>query len=221
VFFAVTRRSLLPASIEEYVLALAPEDAIAARLREETARLPQAGMQIGADQAALLALLVKTSGARRALEIGTFTGYSALAVARALPADGTLLCCDVSAEWTAIARRYWSEAGVSDRITLKLAPALETLAALHETRAARIDFAFIDADKANYDAYYEACLALARPGALIALDNPLWSGRVAEPGSGDADTEALKALNAKLSDDPRVDACLLTIGDGMTLARVR
>ena len=213
----MAHRSLLPDDVENYVLALAPEDAIARALREETARLPQAGMQIGADQAAFLALLVRLAGARRAVEIGTFTGYSALAIARALPADGTLLCCDISAEWTAIARRYWAQAGVDARITLKLAPALETLAGLAEP----IDFAFIDADKSNYDGYYEAVLKLSHRGTLIAIDNTLWSGRVADEARGDADTEALKALNLKLRDDPRVDACLLTVGDGVTLVRVR
>jgi predicted O-methyltransferase YrrM len=217
----MTRRSLLPRPVEDYVLALAPEDEIARRLRSETARLPQAGMQIGPDQAAFLALLVRTVGARRALEIGTFTGYSALAIARALPADGRLTCCDVSAEWTGIARRYWSEAGVDSRIDLKLAPALETLAQLRAGGAEPLDFVFIDADKVNYAAYFEACVGLARPGALIAIDNTLWSGRVAEEGRGDADTEALKALNRQLRTDTRVDAVLLSVGDGVTLARVR
>jgi predicted O-methyltransferase YrrM len=215
----MSKRTLLPDAVEAYVLAMAREDDVARRLREETARLPQAGMQIGADQAAFLALLVRAIGARRALEIGTFTGYSALAIARALPDDGRLTCCDVSVDWTAIARRYWAEAGVDAKIDLRLAPALETLAALRAADATPFDFVFIDADKASYAAYYEACLALTRPGALIAIDNTLWSGRVVRERRGDADTEALKALNLALRDDPRVDAVLLPVGDGLTLVR--
>jgi len=192
------------------------------RLREETAKLPQAGMQIGADQGALLALLAKLVSARRAIEIGTFTGYSALAVASALPADGRLICCDVSEEWTSVARRYWKEAGVADRIELRLAPATETLAELLKQGGAEsFDLAFIDADKGNYDAYYESCLKLVRRGGAIALDNMLWSGKVADPDAHDEDTDALRALNAKIRDDKRVDACLLTVGDGVMLARKR
>ena len=179
-------------------------------------------MQIGADQGALLALLVHSIGARMALEIGTFTGYSALAVAMALPADGKLVCCDKSEDWTAIARRYWKEAGVAEKIELRLGPALETLAALERERGAgSFDFAFIDADKAAYDAYYEGCLRLLRPGGLVALDNMLWSGAVADPKEHSADTDALRALNAKIRDDARVESCLLTVGDGVMLARKR
>ena len=209
------------AAIEQYVSAHTRESALAQRLRGETARLPQAGMQIGPDQAALLALLARSIGARRAIEIGTFTGYSALAVASALPTDGLLVCCDINAEWTAIARRYWAEAGVDGRIDLRLAPALDTLADLAAESAEPFDFAFIDADKSAYDAYYEACLALLRPGGLIALDNMLWSGRVADTTVTDADTVALRALNAKLLADTRVDAALLTVGDGVMLVRKR
>jgi predicted O-methyltransferase YrrM len=216
-------RSLLPEVVERYVTQdIARETEIQKKLREETARLPEAGMQIGADQGALLALLVRTIGARMAIEIGTFTGYSALAVAAALPAGGKLVCCDINEEWTAIARRYWKEAGVADRIELRLAPALKTLASLQSEHGARaFDFAFIDADKSSYDAYYEACLDLIRPGGLIALDNMLWSGEVADPKIHSADTDALRALNAKIRDDGRVDACLLTVGDGVMLARKR
>ena len=216
-------RSLLPEAVERYVaLEIAHETPVQKRLRAETAPLPLAGMQIGADQGALLALLAKLVGARRAIEIGTFTGYSALAVASALPADGKLICCDVSEEWTAIARRYWREAGVADKIDLKLAPANDTLAALLRAGGAEtFDFAFIDADKTNYDAYYEACLKLLRPNGAIALDNMLWSGKVADRSVHDDDTDALRALNAKISDDRRVDACLLTVGDGVMLARKR
>jgi predicted O-methyltransferase YrrM len=179
-------------------------------------------MQIGADQGALLALLIRAIGARMAIEIGTFTGYSSLAMAAALPAGGRLVCCDINEQWTAIARRYWQEAGLADRIELRLAPALKTLADLRSKHGpGAFDFAFIDADKSAYDAYYEACLDLIRPGGLIALDNMLWSGNVADPQMHDADTDALRALNAKIRDDRRVDACLLTVGDGVMLARKR
>lgn len=216
-------RSLLPEAVERYVARdVTRESDVQKRLRAETARLPQSGMQIGPDQGALLALLARTIGARRAIEIGTFTGYSALAVASALPADGRLVCCDKSEEWTAIARRYWKEAGLGDRIELRLGPALETLAALAtEYGPGSFDFAFIDADKTSYDAYYEACLGLLRAGGLIALDNMLWSGDVAKRTVRDADTKALRALNAKIRDDERVDSCLLTVGDGVMLARKR
>jgi predicted O-methyltransferase YrrM len=216
-------RSLLPEAVERYVaFDVTHESAVQKKLRTETARLPEAGMQIGPDQGALLALLVRAIGAKRAIEIGTFTGYSALAVAAALPSDGKLVCCDKSKEWTAVAQRYWKEAGVADRIALRLGPALETLRALAtEYGAGSFDFAFIDADKTAYDAYYEACLSLLRAGGIVALDNMLWSGEVANRGVRDADTKALRALNAKIRDDERVDSCLLTVGDGVMLARKR
>ena len=216
-------RSLFPEAVERYVVQeIAQETAVQRRLRAETAPMPNGGMQIGADQGALLAVLAKFTSARRALEIGTFTGYSALAVAQALPEDGKLICCDISEEWTSVARRYWQEAGVAARIELRLAPAIDTLAALlRQGGAETFDLAFIDADKANYDAYYEACLKLVRPGGAIALDNMLWSGKVAEPDAHDEDTDALRALNAKIRDDTRVDACLLTVGDGVMLVRKR
>ena len=216
-------RSLLPEYVERYVAdEVTTQTALQRRLRAETAKLPNAGMQIGPDQGALLALLARTIGARRAIEVGTFTGYSALAVALALPADGKLICCDVSDEWTSIGRRYWQEAGVSAKIDLRLGPALDTLSVLmRDAGASAFDFAFIDADKSNYDAYYERCLGLIRSGGMIALDNMLWSGNVADPNLHDADTDALRALNAKIRDDVRVDACLLTIGDGVMLARKR
>lgn len=215
------KRSLLPDSVEQYVAAvISRETPVMKRLRAETATLPQAGMQIGPDQGALLALLVRLLGARHALEIGTFTGYSALAVAAALPLDGGLVACDVNEEWTRIARRYWSEAGLSGRIELRLGDARTTLAALLAERGpGAFDFAFIDADKPAYDAYYEACLRLVRPGGLIAIDNVLWSGAVADPKEQDADTAALRALNLKIRDDPRVESCLLTVGDGIMLVR--
>jgi caffeoyl-CoA O-methyltransferase len=219
----VMSRSLLPPAVEGYVTQdMAHETQTQKQLRAETARLPQAGMQIGTDQGALLALLARTIGAKMAVEVGTFTGYSALCVAAALPPGGKLVCCDINEEWTGIARRYWKQAGLADRIELRLAPALQTLAALRtEYGQGTFDFAFIDADKPAYDGYYEACLGLIRVGGLIALDNVLWSGNVADPNVHDADTDALRALNAKIRDDRRVDACLLTVGDGVMLARKR
>jgi predicted O-methyltransferase YrrM len=217
------KRSLVPDVIEQYVShVLTPESPLQQQLRAETARLPQAGMQIGPDQGRLLALLVHLIGARRALEIGTFTGYSALAVAAALPEDGKLIACDISAEWTRIARRYWEEAGVSGRIELRLGPARDTLAMfIRDGAAGSFDFAFIDADKTEYDTYYEACLTLVRPGGLIALDNMLWNGAVADSQVRDPDTRTLRALNLKIRDDVRVESCLLTVGDGVMLARKR
>jgi len=216
-------RSIVTDAIETYLTeTLAKETPLQRRLREETRKLPLGVMQIGPDQGAFLALLVRLLGARRTLEIGTFTGYSALAVASVLPADGKLIACDVSEEWTRIARRYWREAGVADRIELHLRPAIETLDALvREGQAGRFDFAFIDADKPSYDAYYERTLALLRQGGLVAIDNVLWSGAVADPKSNDADTAALKALNLKIRDDARVDAVLVSMGDGVMLARKR
>ena len=214
-------RSLLPDAVDNYVRNVTTcETPLQKRLREETSRLPGAGMQIGADQGAFLALLVQLTGAKRALEIGTFTGYSALAVAKALPADGTLTCCDVSDEWTQVARRYWHEAGVAGRIDLRLAPAAETLRdLLLESGPGSFDFAFIDADKAGYDRYYEATLVLLRPGGLVAIDNMLWSGAVADPSVTDPDTASLRALNLKVRDDSRVTSCLVSMGDGVLLAR--
>ena len=213
-------RSLLPDVVDAYLHNVATrETPLQRRLRDETARLPMAGMQIGSDQGAFLALLVRLIGVRRAIEIGTFTGYSALAVATALPADGRLVCCDVSDEWTQMARRYWREAGVADRIDLRLAPATETLRdLLRDSGPGSFDFAFIDADKTGYDGYYEACLKLLRPGGLMAFDNTLWSGAVADPAKNDPDTSALRALNLKVRDDPRVTSCLVSMGDGVLLA---
>jgi predicted O-methyltransferase YrrM len=192
------------------------------KLREETARLPMAGMQISPEQGQFMALLVRLIGARRCLEVGTFTGYSALAVALALPADGRVVCCDVSEEYTAVARRAWASAGVVGKIDLHLAPARVTLDKLRaEGRHGSFDFAFIDADKENYDHYYEAALELVRIGGVIAIDNVLWSGAVVDPKKQDADTKALRALNRKLRDDQRVDISMLPLGDGLTLARIR
>ncbi|HZW87738.1 MAG TPA: class I SAM-dependent methyltransferase [Myxococcaceae bacterium] len=214
-------RTFLPEPLEKYLFdVLSPRTPVQDRLRKETQALPQAGMQIGPDQGLFLGLLVRILDARRVVEVGTFTGYSALAMAMALPADGRIVCCDISEEYTSVARRYWKEAGVADRIDLRLGPARETLARLLSTDGpASQDLAFIDADKSSYDAYYEACLQLLRPGGIIAIDNVLWSGKVADPSVKDADTAALRALNLKVRDDRRVDAVVLTVGDGLTLAR--
>jgi caffeoyl-CoA O-methyltransferase len=190
-------------------------------LRAATAAHPHAGMQISPEQGQFMALLVRLIGARRALEIGVFTGYSALAVALALPEDGRLLACDISRDYTRVGQPYWQQAGVAHKIELRLAPAIETLdAQLAGGAAEAFDFAFIDADKSGYDAYYERCLRLLRPGGLLAIDNTLWGGSVARPAQ-DADTAALQRLNAKLHRDERVDLSLLPIGDGLTLARKR
>lgn len=192
-----------------------------AALREATRQHPHAGMQISPDQGQFMALLIKLIGAQRAIEIGTFTGYSALTVALALPHDGRLLACDVSDEYTRIGVPFWHQAGVAHKIDLQLAPALQTLdARLSAGEQGCYDFAFIDADKDQYDAYYERCLMLVRTGGLIAIDNTLWSGAVAHPATT-ADTAALQALNAKLRGDERVDLSMLTLGDGLTLARKR
>ncbi|NIJ41315.1 putative O-methyltransferase YrrM [Parvibaculum indicum] len=190
------------------------------RLREETSKLPAAGMQIGEDQTAFMTLMAKLIGARRAIEIGTFTGMSAIAVAQALPPDGELICCDVNEEWTSIAKRYWTELGLADRITLRLAPAALTLDALIDNGdGGTFDLAFIDADKTGYDTYYEKCLTLMRPGGLILLDNMLWHGRVADSLDRDEDTVALRTLSEKIGEDDRVDSCLASIGDGVMIAR--
>ena len=192
-----------------------------AALREATRTHRYAGMQISPDQGQFMALLVKLLGARRTIEIGTFTGYSALTVALALPEDGRVLACDISDEYTRIGRPFWKQAGVEHKIDLVLAPAVQTLdARLAAGEAGGYDFAFIDADKANYDVYYERCLKLVRTGGLIAFDNMLWGGAVARPAQ-DADTKALQALNAKLHRDERIDTALLTVGDGLALARKR
>ncbi|WP_142848366.1 O-methyltransferase [Telmatospirillum sp. J64-1] len=192
------------------------------RLREETAQLPRSGMQISPDQGQLLAFVAQSIGTRRALEIGTFRGYSALAVAAILPEGGQLIACDRNEEWTQIARQHWEAAGLAERISLRLGPAEETLDTLIAAgEAGRFDFAFIDADKGNYDLYYERCLTLVRPGGIIALDNVLWHGAVADPADTSPTTEALRALNRKIHEDTRVDMCLVPIGDGLTFVRRR
>lgn len=191
-------------------------------LREETARMPNAGMQISPEQGQFMTLLVSLLGARRCIEVGVFTGYSSLCVARALPEDGEILACDVSHDYTATARRYWDKAGVSRKIDLRIGPAIKTLDQQVSSGASEsFDFAFIDADKSNYLRYYELCLALVRPGGLIAIDNTLWSGRVIDASDTSEDTKAIRRFNEFLHDDDRIDLSLIPIGDGLTLARKR
>jgi predicted O-methyltransferase YrrM len=198
------------------------EPELLARLRRETAALPRAGMQISPEQGQLMRLLIELTGARRALEVGVFTGYSSTVVALALPADGKLVACDVNPDWTTIARRYWREAGVESKIELVVQPARTTLDELLAAgQTGSFDFAFIDADKEQYDAYYERCLSLLRPGGLLAVDNALWGGAVADPGDQGEATRALRALNQKIADDPRVTSSLVPIGDGLYLVRKR
>ena len=204
----------------EYVLASSlREPEVLGRLRAETAALEQSSKQVSPDEGQFLALLTRLIGARRTIEVGVFTGYSSLWVALALPEAGRILACDVDEAWTAVAQRYWQEAGVAHKIDLRLAPAAETLAQLIEAgEAEQFDMAFIDADKSNYDAYYEQCLTLVRPGGLILVDNVLWYGRVVDAAQQDADTVAIRAINAKIAADERVDVSMLAIGDGLTLA---
>lgn len=220
----MTNRTLsLDDGLYQYLLDVSlRESPVLRRLREETARLPMARWQIAPEQGQFMALLVQISGARRILEIGTFTGYSALCMAQALPADGRLICCDLPGDYNAIARRYWHEAGVTERIELRLAPALETLNALERAgQMESFDLIFIDADKANYPVYLEHALVLARRGGLILFDNVLWSGRVLEQSPDSQDTRAIQSLNRTLKRDGRVDLSLLPLGDGLTLCRKR
>jgi predicted O-methyltransferase YrrM len=204
----------------EYVRSVSlREPEVLTRLREETAKLPNAIMQISPEQGQFMGMLIRLLGAKLTLEVGVFTGYSSTSVALAMPEDGRIIACDVSAEYTAVARRYWREAGVERKVDLRLAPAVETLdGLLKEGKAGAFDFAFIDADKDNYDRYYERALKLLRPGGLIAIDNVLWHGKVMDDSIQDADTRAIRALNEKLHGDERVWLSLLTIGDGLTLA---
>jgi caffeoyl-CoA O-methyltransferase len=217
------RSAFLPADIQHYIDRTTLRDLPVLRdLREETATLPQAGMQTGADQVQFLQLLVRLVGARRCIEVGVFTGYSALGVALALPEDGQIVACDVNEQYTNIARRYWERAGVAQKIDLYIAPATKTLDELIAAgEEGRFDFAYIDADKSGYDAYYERCLALLRPNGLITIDNVLWSGEVVQESTQDPDTVALRALNEKIGRDERVDASLLPIGDGLMVVRKR
>jgi caffeoyl-CoA O-methyltransferase len=218
-----SRTLLLTDPLYAYLLEVSlREPPLLAQLRAETEALPLSAMQIAPEQGQFMALLTELIGARHTLEVGTFTGYSALCVALALPAEGRIVACDVSEEFTKVARRYWTQAGVEDKIDLRLAPALDTLdSLLEEGKAEAFDFAFIDADKENYDGYYERSLQLVRTGGLIAIDNVLWSGSVIDPDKQDRDTQAIRDLNVKLRQDQRVGLSLLPIGDGLTLARKR
>ncbi|NUT77853.1 SAM-dependent methyltransferase [Pseudomonas sp. C1C7] len=217
----MTARTLnLDDSLYQYLLDVSlRETPLLKRLRDETQALPTAQWQVAPEQGQFLALLVKLTGARRVLEVGTFTGYSALCMAAALPDDGSLICCDIPGDYNATALRYWHEAGLADRIDLRLAPALETLEKLDQP--GQFDLVFIDADKANYPAYLEHALRLLRVGGLAVFDNTLWSGRVLEDNPQSADTRAIQSLNRALKEDGRVDLSLLPLGDGLTLCRKR
>ena len=220
----MTRRTNhLPDDLYRYLLDVSVREAdVLRRLREETATLPNANMQIGPEQGQFMGLLVELIGAKYALEVGTFTGYSALAVAMALPFDGRVIACDLSEEWTSIGRPFWEEAGQAHKIELRLGPAIDSLdGLLAQGRAGGFDFAFIDADKGGYAAYFERCLQLVRRGGLIAIDNTLWEGKVVDAEVTDEDTEAIRRFNEKLKDDERVSLSLVPIGDGLTLARKR
>jgi caffeoyl-CoA O-methyltransferase len=212
----------LDRDLYEYLLAVSlREPPVLARLREETAKLENRNMQIAPEQGQFMRLLVRLTGARRMIEVGTFTGYSALSLALALPEDGRLICCDVSEEWTAVGQRYWQEAGIADKIDLRIGSAVQTLDALLKSEPKPFDLIFIDADKESYDDYYERSLRLLRPGGLVLLDNTLWNGSVAREDDQEETTLAIRALNSKLAGDERVDISLLPIGDGLTLARKR
>lgn len=213
----------LPENVHAYLVASTLRDHPALRaLREETARMPEARMQISPEQGQFMQLIVELTSARRIIEIGTFTGYSSTVMALAMPEDGRIVCCDVSEKFTAIARRAWTNASVDGKIDLRIAPATETMDALLAGGArGTFDLAFIDADKSSYDAYYERSLELLRPGGVVMIDNVLWSGRVADASIEDADTRALRALNGKILRDLRVTQSMLPIGDGLTLARKR
>ena len=210
----------LEQNLYDYLLSVSlRESTILTQLRQETAQMPRSIMQISPEQGQFMALLVKLIGAKKTLEIGVFTGYSSLVVALALPADGKIVACDVSEEYTSIAVRYWQQAGVADKIDLHIAPALETLDNLLTAgEAGSFDFAFIDADKGNYENYYERSLELIRPGGLVAIDNVLWSGKVADTEIQDNQTNKIRALNSKLHQDSRITLSLVPIADGLTLA---
>lgn len=213
---SVTR---LSPALEAYLLDVGSrDDDVARRLRAETDELPNAGMRIDPLEASLLGVLIRATGARRVVEVGTFTGYGALSMARALPPGGRFVCCDISEEYTSIARRYWAEAGVADRIDLRIGPALDTLDALLAAHGeGSFDAAFIDADKENYEGYFERCLRLLRPGGLVIVDNVLWGGKVVDPDDERPSTQAIRAFNAARARDPRVDAVIVPIRDGVSL----
>ncbi|KYC38853.1 SAM-dependent methyltransferase [Scytonema hofmannii PCC 7110] len=210
-------------NLYEYLLSVSlREPEILFQLREETTRHPRANMQVAPEQGQFLAFLVQLIGAKKILELGVFTGYSSLSIALALPPDGKIVACDISEEFTSVASRYWQQAGVADKIDLRIAPATDTLETLlAQGQAETFDFAFIDADKENYYRYYELALQLIRPGGLIAIDNVLWSGRVTQLDIQDSTTTAIRDFNSKLSQDNRIDLSLIAIADGLTLARKR
>lgn len=217
----MTRSSIrINQALDAYLADLLPDEpAVLASLREETSRLEYAGMQIGWDQARCMTFLLRCLGARNTIEVGVFTGYSTLITALALPDAGRIVACDVNREWTAIAQKYWGEAGVADKIDLRIDPAADTLDELLDSgNAESFDFAFIDADKTGYDGYYERCLTLLRPGGVIMIDNALWDGAVADAADNSADTRAIRELNKKISRDSRVEAYLAPVGDGVHLA---
>ena len=218
-----SRTIVLNDALYEYLLSVSlREPDVLCRLREETAKMPQHNMQISPEQGQFMALLVELTGARKCLEVGTFTGYSTLSVALALPEDGQIVACDISEEFTSRAKPYWQEAGVAGKIDLRLGPALETLDALiADGEIGAFDFAFIDADKVNYQGYFQRALDLIRRGGLILVDNVLWSGAVVDPARDDEDTEAIRAFNQARAGDPRISLSLVPIGDGLTLARKR
>ncbi|MDJ0908665.1 MAG: class I SAM-dependent methyltransferase [Woeseiaceae bacterium] len=216
----MTRSSLrIDEALDAYLTALLPEEpAVLGRLREETSRLEAAGMQIGWDQARCMTFLLRCIGARNTIEVGVFTGYSTLITALALPDTGRVVACDISREWTDIAQKYWREASVDDKIDLRIGPAADTLdEILGNGGAGSFDFAFIDADKTGYDGYYERCLSLLRPSGVIVIDNALWGGAVADAADSSEDTKAIRALNERICGDPRVEAFLAPVGDGMHL----
>ena len=198
------------------------ESTVCQQLREQTDAMPTGTMQVSPEQGQFMAFLVELTGTRKAVEVGTFTGYSALCVAQALPEDGTLVCCDVSEAWTGVGKKYWEQAGVSDRVDLRIGPAVDTLRAIRDAgEEGTFDFGFIDADKTSYQSYYEHMLSLLRTGGLLLIDNVLWGGSVADPDKTDEDTEAIRALNAFLHQDDRVSLTMLPVGDGLTLALKR
>ena len=210
-------------SLYDYLLSVSlREHPVLKELREETAKLPQAGLQLTPEQGQFLSLLARLLNAKKTLEVGVFTGYSSLSVALALPEDGQVIACDINEDWTAVAQRYWAAAGVDHKISLHLAPAGDTLKQLIAAgESGSFDLAFIDADKTNYDHYYEAALNLLRPGGLVVIDNVLWHGAVIDPNAQDPDTLAIRAINQKVQADDRVDISLVPIGDGLMLARKR